>query len=97
MVELNVRWKKAFVLEPDWKIEDGHVIEVQGRPTVRTTLQFLPPADFEAKTLADFMVLGHIMTAIPAVNAVPAVVAARPGIVTYADVGLPLPRGFVSL
>jgi len=44
VVELNVRWKKAFMLEPDWKIEDGHVIEVQGRPTVRTTLQFLPPA-----------------------------------------------------
>ena len=85
MVELNVRWKKAFVLEPDWKIEDGHVIEVQGRPTVRTTLQFLPPPDFQATTLADFMVLGHIMTAMPAVNAIPSVVAARPGIVTYAD------------
>jgi len=95
VVELNVRWKKAFVLEPDWKIEDGHVIEVRGRPTVRTTLQFLPPADFQATTLADFMVLGHIMTAMPAVNAIPAVVAAPPGIVTYADVSLPLPRGLV--
>src|SRR5262245_43127211 len=95
VVELNVRWKKAFTLEPDWKIEDGHVIEIQGRPTVRTTLQFLPPADFEATTLAHFMVLGHIMTAMPAVNAIPAVVAAPPGIVTYADVSLPLPRGFV--
>jgi hypothetical protein len=95
VVELSVRWKKAFVLEPDWKIEDGHVIEVQGRPTVRTTLQFLPPPDFEAKTLADFMVLGHIMTAMPAVNAIPAVVAAPPGIVTYADRLLPLPRGLV--
>src|SRR5262247_202392 len=28
LVELNVRWKKAPTLEPDWKIEDGHVIEV---------------------------------------------------------------------
>jgi hypothetical protein len=95
VVELNVRWKKAFVLEPDWRIEDGHAIEVQGRPTVRTTLQFLPPPDFAGTTLADFMVLGHIMTAMPAVNAIPAVVAARPGIVTYADIGLPLPRGLV--
>jgi hypothetical protein len=95
VVELNVRWKKAFTLEPDWKIEDGHVIEVQGRPTVRTTLQFLPPADFQGTSLADFMVLGHIMTAMPAVNAVPAVVAAPPGIVTYADLPLPLPRGLV--
>ena len=97
IVELNVRWKKAPVLEPDWQIEDGHVIEVQGRPTVRTTMQFLPPPDFEATSLADFMVLGHIMTAMPAVNAIAAVVAAPPGIVTYADLPLPLPRGFVPL
>ena len=97
VVELNLRWKKAFTLEPDWKIEDGHVIEVQGRPTVRTTLQFAPPPDFEATSLADFMVLGHIMTAMPAVNAIPAVVAARPGIVSYADLHLPMPKGLVSL
>ena len=95
VVELNVRWKKAPILEPDWKIEDGHVIEVQGRPTVRTTMQFLPPPDFEAKSLADFMVLGHIMTAMPAINAIPAVVAAPPGIVSYPDLRLPLPRGLV--
>jgi hypothetical protein len=97
IVELNVRWKKAFTLEPDWQIEDGHVIEVQGRPTVRTTLQFSPPPDFQATSLADFMVLGHIMTAMPAVNAIPGVVAARPGIVSYADLALPVPRGLVRL
>jgi hypothetical protein len=95
VVELNVRWKKAPVLEPDWTIEDGWVVEVAGRPTVRTTVQFLPPPDFQATSLADFMVLGHIMTAMPAVNAIPAVVAAPPGIVTYTDLSLPLPRGLV--
>ena len=95
VVELNVRWKKAAPLEPDWQIEDGYVIEVQGRPTIRSTVQFLPPPDFQAETLADFMVLGHIMTAMPAINAIPAVVAAPPGIVSYADVRLPLPRGLV--
>jgi hypothetical protein len=95
VVELNVRWKKAPVLEPDWTIADGWVVEVQGRPTVRTQVQFLPPADFQATSLADFMVLGHIMTAMPAVNAIPAVVDARPGIVSYADLRLPLPRGLV--
>jgi hypothetical protein len=96
VVELNVRWKKAPTLEPDWQIEDGYVIEVQGRPTVRTRVQFLPPPDFQGETFADFMVLGHIMTAMPAVNAIPAVVAAPPGIVSYTDIPLPLPRGLVS-
>jgi 4-hydroxy-tetrahydrodipicolinate reductase len=42
------------------------------------------------------MVLGHIMTAMPAVNAIPAVVAAPPGIVTCKDLSLPLPRGWVG-
>ena len=95
VVELDVRWKKALVLEPDWKIEDGYQIEVQGLPTIRSTLQFLPPPDFQVKQLSDFMVIGHIMTAMPAVNAIPRVVAAPPGIVSYPDLPLPLPRGLV--
>jgi len=97
IVELNVRWKKAPVLEPDWKIEDGWVVEVQGRPIVQAKVSFLPPPDFQGETLADFMVIGHIMTAMPAVNAIPAVVAASPGIVSYPDLHLPLPRGLVRL
>jgi 4-hydroxy-tetrahydrodipicolinate reductase len=64
---------------------------------VQTKVQFLPPPDFEATSLADFMVLGHIMTAMPAVNAIPGVVAARPGILSYTDLRLPLPRGLVRL
>jgi 2,4-diaminopentanoate dehydrogenase len=95
VIELTVRWKKGTTLDPDWQIDEGYVIEVAGRPTVRTTLQFLPPPDFEATTFADFMVLGMIMTALPAINAIPLVVAAPPGIVTYTDLPLPLPRGWV--
>lgn len=95
-VEINVRWCKGQTLEPDWKIaQDGWVIEVAGRPTVTMTVGFLPPPDFEATTLAEFMVLGHIMTATPPINAIPAVVAAAPGIVTYNDLPLILPRGVV--
>ena len=37
------------------------------------------------------------MTAMPAITAIPLVVAAPPGIVTYADLPLPLPRGLVRL
>ena len=96
IVELNVRWRKGQTLDPDWKIaQDGWVIQVDGMPTVTTTVGFLPPADFEAETIADFMVMGHIMTAMPALNAIPAVVAAAPGIVTYNDLPLTLPRGRV--
>ncbi|HWS46025.1 MAG TPA: dihydrodipicolinate reductase, partial [Acidimicrobiia bacterium] len=96
VVELRVRWKKGQTLEPDWPIEEGYFIEVDGRPTVHTRLAFLPPPDFEATTFADFMVLGMIMTAMPAINAIPLVVAAPPGIVTYTDLPLPLPRGWLG-
>ncbi|HUC35931.1 MAG TPA: hypothetical protein VMR97_02280 [Acidimicrobiales bacterium] len=95
VVELNVRWRKGQTLEPDWRIKEGHVIKVEGRPTVTATLEYLPPPDFEATTFAEFMVLGMIMTAMPAINSIPYVVAAPPGIVTYTDLPLILPRGLV--
>ena len=69
-------------LEPDWEIPaNPWVIQVDGRPTVTNIVSFLPPADFQAETLEEFMVLGHIVTAMPPINAIPAVVAASPGIV----------------
>ena len=58
---------------------------------------FLPPQDMieNAKTIEDFFVLGHIMTAMPPIHAIPAVVAAPPGIATYNDLPLPQARGIV--
>lgn len=97
LVDLNVRWRKGPTLEPDWKIDaDGWVVQIDGRPTVTLNVGILPPPDFQAETMADFMVLGHIMTAAPAVNAVAAVVAAEPGIVTYNDLALVQPRGLAA-
>jgi hypothetical protein len=96
VVELNVRWKKGQTLDPNWQIEEGHTIVVDGRPTVRVKLEYLPPPDFEATTFAEFMVLGMIMTAMPAVHAIPRVVTAPPGIVTYNDLPMPLPRGVAN-
>ncbi|OBK17072.1 NAD(P)H-dependent amine dehydrogenase family protein [Mycobacterium asiaticum] len=96
LIDLNVRWKKGQTLEPDWQIDqDGWVIQIDGQPTVTTRVGFLPPPYFQATTLAEFMALGHIMTAMPAINAIPGVVAAAPGIATYADLPLTLPRGTV--
>jgi hypothetical protein len=96
IIDLNVRWKKGSTLEPAWVIEkDGWVITVEGLPTVTASLDFLPPPDFEAETIEEFMAIGHIITAVPALNAIPAVVASAPGIITYADLAAPHPRGWV--
>jgi hypothetical protein len=98
VVDLNVRWRKGQTLDPDWKIEgDPWTITIDGLPTVTMKVGFLPPPDFieNAKTMEDFMGLGHIITALPPIHAIPAVVAAAPGIVTYNDLPLTLPRGIV--
>jgi len=95
VIDLRVRWRKGRHLEPDWAIEHGYVVEVEGRPRVRTKLEVFPPADFVASSFADYMVLGMIMTAMPAVNAIPQVCAAAPGIVTYLDLPLIRPSGRV--
>ncbi len=67
---------------PPKPLEHGHVIQVFGLPNMRTVLHCLPPKDW---TEPGFMGLGMIYTAMPVTNAVPAVVAAPPGIVTLAD------------
>lgn len=100
IIDINVRWKKGQTLEPDWQLDgDGWKITIDGRPTVTMQVGFLPPQDMieNAKTLEDFFVLGHIMTAMPPIHAIPAVVAAAPGIATYTDLPLPQARGVVPL
>ncbi len=99
LVDINVRWKKGQSLQPDWQFDggDGWRITVEGRPTVTMQVGFLPSPDFQATTLQEFMVLGHIMTAAPPIHAIPAVVAAAPGIATYNDLPLPQARGVARL
>lgn len=96
VVDVNVRWKKGQTLDPDWQLDgDGWKITIEGRPTVNMQVGFLPPQDMieNAKSIEDFFVLGHIMTAMPPIHAIPAVVAAPPGIATYNDLPLPQARG----
>jgi 2,4-diaminopentanoate dehydrogenase len=98
VVDLNVRWRKGQSLDPDWKVEgDPWKITIDGLPTVTMQVGFLPPPDFieTATTMEDFMGLGHIITAMPPIHAIPAVVAAPPGIVTYNDLPLVAAKGVV--
>jgi hypothetical protein len=97
VVDMRVRWRKGGSLDPNWEVGEGYLVEIQGRPAVRLKLEVYPPPDFVAETFDDFMVLGMIMTALPAIDAIPAVCDADPGIVTYLDLPLVTPRGFVPL
>lgn len=94
-IDLRVRWRKGQALEPDWPLEHGYVVEVEGQPCVKTKLEIRPPADFQARSFEDYMQLGMIITSLPAINAIPAVCRAQPGIATYRDLPLVTGVGFV--
>jgi hypothetical protein len=96
VIELRSRLIKGNTLDPGWTIDHGLFVEVEGRPTVKVHIQILPPNDFTGTTPGDYMGLFMTATAMPALNAIPAVVAAEPGIVTYNDLPLMASRGAVS-
>jgi hypothetical protein len=82
VVSVGFNWIMGNHVEPPKPLEHGHVIQVFGMPNMRTVLHCLPPKDWAEPGI---MGLGMICTAMPVTNAVPAVVAAEPGIVTLAD------------
>lgn len=96
VLDLRTVWRKGQSLQPDWKVGHAYTVEVEGMPAVRTKMQILPGKDFVANSFQEYMLLGMVATALPAVQAIPAVVAAKPGIVTYADLPLVTARGFVN-
>jgi len=56
VIEIRMPWRKGQTLEPDIPMEQmGYEVEIKGPPTITTKVDLLPPADFAAETLADFM------------------------------------------
>ena len=101
VLEARVRWKMGEHMQTrsgeEWRFEHGYFVVVEGQPEIRTRLQIRPPRGFQARSAEDFMQLGMIITALPAINAIPAVCAAAPGIVTYRDLPLVTGAGFAGL
>ncbi|OHV30336.1 MULTISPECIES: NAD(P)H-dependent amine dehydrogenase family protein [Pseudofrankia] len=75
VIECRFVWKLGHDMTPNWPVEDGYVLDIEGEPGVRVRLAPLGGAHFA----------GAVTTAMPAVNAIPQVVAAPPGIVNHAD------------
>jgi hypothetical protein len=95
-IQLRVVWKMGQHMEPDWPLEHGYVVKIEGQPRVHTKLEIRPPKGFQGKSFVDFMQLGMIITAMPAINAIPHVCRAEPGIRGYGDLPLVTGAGFCS-
>jgi hypothetical protein len=84
VIEAIVRWTVAGDIEPAWDVAMAYQIQITGYPQVNVRAEVLP-ADMESMSIDDMLAIGSVITAMPVVNAIAGVVAARPGIVTYAD------------
>lgn len=78
VIELGLLWRLGNAMEPDWPIAEGYVIEVRGVPNLRVRFEIDAEESGEIEA----------STAHPAVNAIPAVVAAPAGLVTVDELPL---------
>ncbi len=82
---IRLQWVVGTRVEPLWPIEHGYLVEIEGDPNLRIKLDLWPDGDLASMGLDEFRDVGMRITAVPIVNAIPAVCAAAPGIRTYAD------------
>lgn len=83
VIEATVQWCVGEEISPAWDIAMAYRIEVNGTPQLKLRVEVLP--DDMSLPVEELMLIGFLFPATPVVNAIHAVVAARPGIVTYAD------------
>lgn len=88
LIELRMVWKLGRTVEPDWPLLNGYEIEIDGDPSLRCRFRHRPDVSD-----GDFDI--GVSTAMPAVNAIQPVCAARPGILTIADLPLVTARHLV--
>ncbi|MCB2079144.1 MAG: hypothetical protein KDE55_15790 [Novosphingobium sp.] len=83
VVNLTVVWYLTKKLAEGWEIDDDqyHIV-IKGDPSINTKMRFTPPEHWSNHDW-------DTMTAMPAVNALFQINAARPGILGLRDVGLP--------
>lgn len=92
VAQLQSRFVLTAKLDTGWTVEHGYKVEVDGDPRVVVKLEIWPDLDDLAQLTAEAMhAIGMRISGVPAVNAIPAVCAAAPGIRTYADI--PVPSG----
>jgi 2,4-diaminopentanoate dehydrogenase len=81
---VQVLWATGDRIEPPWTVGLGYVVEVAGDPNVRIKLDRWPDGDLAGMGVEDLREVGMRFTAVPAVNAIPAVCSAEAEICTYA-------------
>ena len=92
-IETHLEWQMTPHTDPSWDIKGCYITQVMGDPCVYNKHMIFPKPGVDLSDPASFASIGMTVTGLPALNAIRSVVAARPGLLTSAD--LPL-RGFAG-
>jgi hypothetical protein len=91
VVELAICWTMSSdALDPQWSDPEGFSVVIDGQPRVDATIRFGNPGEDVMTVLMD-------STAVAAVNAIPFVCAAQPGIITPIDMPITGSQGALKV
>jgi hypothetical protein len=91
VVELAICWTmNDDALDPRWSDPKGFSVVIEGQPRVDATIRFGKPGEDVMTVLMD-------STAVAAVNAIPFVCAAQPGVITPIDLPITGSQGALNL
>jgi 4-hydroxy-tetrahydrodipicolinate reductase len=90
-VEAHIEWQMTPHTSPHWDIKGRYITQITGDPCIYSKHMIYPRRGTDLTNPDVFASLGMTVTGLPALNAISAVVAAPPGLLTSADVPL---RGF---
>jgi hypothetical protein len=91
VVELAICWTMSDdALDPKWTDPKGFSVVIDGEPRVDATIRFGEPGQ-------DVMTVLMASTAVAAVNAIPFVCAAQPGVITPIDLPITGSRGALTV
>lgn len=87
-IENHLVWRMTEHLDPPIEVKGGYVVQITGDPSIYSEHLVFPHPDVPLETPEDIAAIGMTITGMPALNALHAVHAAPPGLVTAADLPL---------
>src|SRR4051794_9341879 len=92
-VETHLEWQMTPHTDPSWNIKGCYITQIQGDPCIYNKHMIFPKPGVDLSNPESFASIGMTVTGLPALNAIAAVAAAPPGLLTSADLTL---RGFAG-
>jgi 4-hydroxy-tetrahydrodipicolinate reductase len=87
-VATHLEWQMTPHTDPKWDIKGCYITQIDGDPCIYSKHMIFPKPGVDLSDPASFASIGMSITGLPALNAIRAVVAAPPGIITSADLPL---------